>query len=346
MTITRAIPIALTALSLTATAAAARGAEDPDAARAAGRFQQGVELYREGSYEGALAEFRKAYQLSPSYRVLYNIAQTQYALHDFVGAHKSLLQYITEGGGEIGTDRRAQVDEMSARLAERIGHLQISASVPGADIRVDDVSVGLSPLPGPVPVNVGTRRISAIKSGAPAAVRVVTVAGRETLKVELVLDESAVAARAPARNASTSAATATANASPAVRETPTAATLKSAPAPSKPSRSGLIVSMSTTAVLAVATGICGYLALGAQKDLEDQVGTYPNTRDKIEDARTKSRNYGYLTDALGAATIVSGGIALYFALTQGHGPAASDARAKSSLVLAPTVGGMVVQGRF
>ena len=90
----------------------AQPAEEGDSARAAARFQQGVELYREGSYEGALAEFRKAYQISPSYRVLYNIAQTQYALHDYVGAYRSLAQYTTEGLGDITPERRAQVDEM------------------------------------------------------------------------------------------------------------------------------------------------------------------------------------------------------------------------------------------
>jgi len=81
--------------------AQSKGTADEDSAKAAVRFQQAVELYREGSYEGALAEFRKAYQISPSYRVLYNIAQTQYALHDFVSAHRSLVQYMAEGRGEI-----------------------------------------------------------------------------------------------------------------------------------------------------------------------------------------------------------------------------------------------------
>src|SRR5512141_2517800 len=80
--------------------------EETDAAEAAARFQRGVDMYREGGYEGALAEFRKAYQIIPSYRVLYNIAQAQYALHDFVGAHKSLMQYVNEGGSEISTERR------------------------------------------------------------------------------------------------------------------------------------------------------------------------------------------------------------------------------------------------
>jgi hypothetical protein len=107
----------------------------------------------------------------------------------------------------------------------------------------------------------------------------------------------------------------------------------------------LIVSLSTTAALAVGTGVFGYLALGAQKDLKDQINTYPNTKATIENARTKSKNLGYVTDAFGAATLVSGGVALYFAITQGGG-SPKPKKAVGPIVLAPTVGGMVVQGGF
>src|SRR5512145_374016 len=89
--------------------AVAYAAPEAESGKAAVRFQQAVELYHEGNFEGALAEFRKAYQLSPTYRVLYNIAQTQYALHDFVGAYKSLIQYMAEGRGEISGERLMQV---------------------------------------------------------------------------------------------------------------------------------------------------------------------------------------------------------------------------------------------
>jgi hypothetical protein len=314
-------------------------AADDDTTKAGARFQQGVELYREGSYEGALAEFRKAYQLSPSYRVLYNIAQTQFALHDFVGAYKSLIQYMAEGRGEISGERLMQVDDMSAKLRERIAHLQITTNVVGADIRIDDVSVGSSPLPGPIPVNVGKHNVTAWKTGLPTASRTLAVAGKETVKVELVIDETSVASAtaSPERGGAAASAGAT--------------IAKTQPA-SPPGRTGLIVSLSTTAALAIATGVCGYLALGAQQDLKDQVATYPNTRDNIDNARSKSKNWGYVTDALGAATIVSGGVALYFALTHSTGAQGQKAdkqrteRKESALSLAPTVGGMVLQGSF
>lgn len=321
------LSIALTALFVQT--ARAQSPDETSAGRAAVRFQQAVELYREGSYEGALAEFRKAYQLSPSYRVLYNIAQTQYALHDFVGAYKSIKQYIAEGGNDITADRRTQVDEMSMKLAERIAHLQIITNVAGADIRVDDVSVGKSPLTETLPVNVGTRKVSAVKAGAPEAVRVVTVAGKEILRVDLRVDESLTSATSRA------AAPASAHANLVTRTEP----------PSTPGHTGLIVSVSTTAALAVATGVFGYLALQAQSDYKDQLNKYPNTRSKIEDARTKSKNLGYITDAFGAATLLSGGVAAYFALTYSSAPSAKGAK-PNVVGLAPTVGGMLLQGSF
>jgi tetratricopeptide (TPR) repeat protein len=314
-----------------ATTAQAQGTEDADSAKAAVRFQRAVELYREGSYEGALAEFSKAYQVKPSYLVLYNIAQTQYALHDFVGAYKSIMQYMAEGAGEIPADRRAQVDEMTVKLVGRIGHLQISTNVSDADIRVDDVSVGISPLPGPVSVNVGTRRVSASKAGFPDAVRVLTVAGKETVKVELQIDVPTVTSAKLAPSAGI----------------PSVSLIAKSQAPSAPSRTGLIVSLTTTAALAAGTGVCGYLALGAQKQLNDQINTYPNTRKNIEDARTKSRNYGYVTDVLGGATLISGGVALYLAIIHsGDSPTQKSTKTNRPIALTPTMGGVVLEGGF
>ncbi len=319
--------------------AESRNTTSPAAEDAATRFQQAVDLYREGSYEGALAEFRKAYQISPSYRVLYNIAQTQYALHDFVGASASLRQYVSEGGGDIPADRRVQVDEMSAKLEERIAHLQISANLSGADLRIDDTSVGVSPLPGPIAVNVGTHKVSAFKAGSPEAVRMITVAGKESMKVDLKLEELVVAHDQAG----------VVSPVPTFPGQPSSQTLSIAKTPPSgtPGRTGLIVSLSTTAVLAAGTGISGYLALAAQKDLKDQIDTYPNTKAKIDDARSRSKRYGYMTDALGAATLLSGGVALYLAIThRSDSPKAKSGKVAEPIALVPTVGGMVVAGSF
>lgn len=304
----------------------AGASEETDAAEAAARFQRAVDMYREGGYEGALAEFRKAYQISPSYRVLYNIAQAQYALHDFVGAHKSLVQYISEGGGDIPADRRVQVNEMFAKLAERIARIQVTTNADGADVRIDDVSVGSSPLPEPIAVNVGTRKVSVFKSGSPVVFRVVTVAGKETLKIELRVEE-------PSRPVLVAATGST-------KPAPIMVTTEARPSST---RIPLILSASVAVTCAVATGVFGYLALDAQKKFKDQVNTFPNDRHQIEDARAQSKRYAYLADGFGAATLVSGGLAVYLALTHTW---SKPVKPSQQVVLAPTPGGMVLQGAF
>lgn len=323
----RSLLLVLGLVSLLGSGSAA-ASEGTDAAEAAARFQRAVDMYREGGYEGALAEFRKAYQISPSYRVLYNIAQAQYALHDFVGAHKSLMQYVNEGGNEISTERRLQVDEMFARLGERIGRIQVTTNVSGADIRIDDVSVGTSPIAEPIPVNVGTRKVSAIKAGSPEMFRVVTVAGKENLKIELRIDE-------PSRPLSAASISSS-------KSLPITVTTE---ARSEPSHIPLILSASVAVTCAVATGVFGYLALDAQKKFKDQVNTFPNSSTEIENARTQSKRYAYLADGFGAATVVSGGIALYLALTH-HWSKPKSTKTTQEVVFAPTLGGMAVQGTF
>ena len=177
---------------LTSSAMAARPADTSnptDKARAS--FHHGVQLYNEGSFEAALAEFRRAYQISPNYRLLYNIAQTYFDLHDYVNSSKNLKQYLQEGGNEIAATRRLEVSDLNQKLEDRIAYLDIVCNLDGADIRVDDLSVGVSPLTSAVPVNAGPRRISAVKLGHPVAARMATVVGREKAKVIMDIAASA-----------------------------------------------------------------------------------------------------------------------------------------------------------
>jgi len=183
------------ALLLLLAAAPARAAEPNPRAldEARTRFQAGVQLFHEGSFDAALAEFRKAYSLAPSYRVLYNIAQVQFELHDHVEALKTFRQYLQEGGADIPPDRRAQVEGEVQKLERRVSLVEIVVDVDGAQILLDDVPVGTSPLRLPVMVNAGNRRITATKPGRVTTARALTVAGGDRVTVELKLPEVAVA---------------------------------------------------------------------------------------------------------------------------------------------------------
>jgi len=95
------------------------------------RFQRGVALYREGSFDAALAEFRRAYEIAPNYRILYNLAQVQVERHDSVAALSLFGQYLQQGGSELDAERRAQVERDMQSLRGRVVDLTVECNVAG-----------------------------------------------------------------------------------------------------------------------------------------------------------------------------------------------------------------------
>ena len=303
--------------------------------KARASFHQGVQLYSEGSFEAALAEFRKAYQLFPNYRLHYNIAQTYFDLHDYVSSMKHLKQYVQEGGSDLTAERRRQVSELNQKLEERIASLEIACNLDGADIRIDDMLVGVSPLNSAVLVNAGPRRITAIKAGYTVAARMVTVSGKEMAKVSL--EVAALAKRPAAVLAQSMVADDADDGTPSV-------VIRNESAKRPPLKIGLISSTVVMGGCAIATGIFGVLTLNAKRDFNNELGRIPNTKDNVDSARTKMKHDAYLTDAFGAATLVTGGMALYFLLSDTGSKKLSGK--KSSVALAPTVGGLLLHGQW
>jgi tetratricopeptide (TPR) repeat protein len=319
----RTAPFPLAVVTLLATVAlaaplrAAPEGSDVDEARA--RFSSGVQLFHEGSFDAALAAFRKAYQLAPSYRVLFNIARVQLELHDHVGALRSFRQYLADGGSEVPPERRAQVEDELRKLEQRVCTLEIAVSVDGAELQVDDLPVGRSPLPAPLLVNAGVRRVTASKPGRVTTAQSVTVAGGDRARVELTLPE-AMAAR------------------------PLALSAPPAAAAERP-RTRMWVALATTAALGVGAGTFALVTRQAKLDFESQLATFPNTKDSIDRARRRMVVDAAITDGLAGATLISGALTVYFALSHA-GAEPETGRKRAQVHLAPTPGGLVVHGRF
>jgi hypothetical protein len=151
------------------------------------RFARATELYEENNLPQALAEFRKAYSLAPNYRVLYNIGQICYLMQDNPCAYSAFSSYLEQGQSEIPDRRRQEVQRDLARLQVRVAKLRISADRPGAEVTVDDVVVGVTPLTEPVLVAAGRPRVRVTLEGYAPATRMVEVAGMETVRVDLHL---------------------------------------------------------------------------------------------------------------------------------------------------------------
>jgi tetratricopeptide (TPR) repeat protein len=155
-------------------------------------FQRGVTLYGEADYRGALVEFNRAYVLAPNTAVLYNIGETSYQLRDYAGALETFERYLATSGPSDA--HRAELESSVSELRHRIGHLTVVTAPSGAEISIDDRGVGKTPFEKPVMVNIGHLKVSASIPGRPPATTYVDVAAEDKLSVALELPEASLVA--------------------------------------------------------------------------------------------------------------------------------------------------------
>jgi hypothetical protein len=144
-------------------------------AEAKERFARGLHLFENGDNGGALAEFKRAYDLVPNRLVLYNISLVYSAMGKPVEAVQSLEQVLSDPGPlkpEYLERARTTKDEQE----RRIGTLEVQVNVPAA-VEVDGVKAGEAPLTQPLRVAAGEHVVGAMASGYLPVRQTTTVAG-------------------------------------------------------------------------------------------------------------------------------------------------------------------------
>ena len=310
-------------------AAPAIGASSTAEARE--RFQRGVALYREGSFDAALAEFRRAYEIAPNYRVLFNLAQVQVERHDSVAALSLFGQYLQQGGSEIDAERRAQVEHDMQALRTRVAELTVESNVAGALLSIDGVESGTLPLAGPVLVNSGVRQVTLAKPGYQSVSRSLTIAGAQPLRLVLPLQSTGDGpdiTRAGGRSAND-------------------AHLATGAGRSRPLSSAFWVS-------AIATGLCagtavtfGIIAENKNQKLDDELNRFPVDAQGISSARHSLKTSAAVADAFTGAAIVGAVASVYFALSSGETSEAPTKKARAErLQLGASGSSVVLSGAF
>jgi hypothetical protein len=174
------------ALALLVTPARAIGGR-PDKAEARRHFQVGVSAAEAGAYAEAIVEFTRAYELSPNFAVLYNIATAQEAVGDEPAALTTFERYLAEGGTAIPAARRADVGARMKQLTARTGVIVPHVSPDGARVTLDGAALAPQALGRAQRVKLGAHELGAAKEGYADATRAVTVASGDTIDVTLAL---------------------------------------------------------------------------------------------------------------------------------------------------------------
>jgi PEGA domain-containing protein len=273
----------------------AGGESAPLVAAARSHFLRGVQLYRSEAYDAALAEFSRAYESAPNYRILYNLAQIQAQRHDYVEALKLFRRYVADGAGDVAEARVSEVEAEISELEQRISRLRVETNTDDARLFINDTWVGVLPQTEPLLVNAGIYRVRAEKAGYISAWRVVTLTGGDDLTLNLELSAE-IEIDPPLTPPSVSAAP--------------------VPAPRRSvDRTALWTSLATTGAL---TGAClsfGFVTGQANARLDRLLATYPAPRDSIDRSRARVRNLAALTDAFGVAAATALGFSAYFYLS-------------------------------
>jgi hypothetical protein len=294
--------VAVSSLTLMATRASAQAAPPGAAApsadakadtsdpveRARLHYERGLQLFNEENYDAALFEFDRAYELAPSYKILYNMGRIQRQQHNYAAALRSYARYLREGGAGVPADRRTEVEKEIAVLKPRVAAVTVKVNVDGADVYADDIPVctatiesacvGKSPLQAPIMVNGGRHKITATKPGYAPATSLVSVVGSDAIDVKLDLVSYA----------------------------------QPVATPTNPWKLPMYIGWGVTAAGLITAGVTGVLASNAKDDQAAAVDRFGTTRDELDQAKDKTRTLGNVTDGFLIGSAVTAVVSTYF----------------------------------
>ncbi len=271
------VAVALLILGLEAPPAHAAGkAATADKAEARRHFQVGVAEAQAGAYREAAIEFSRAYELSPNFAVLYNLAQAQAALGDAATALTTFERYLAEGGMAVPEEKRAKVARETKELVARTGSIVAHVAPETARLTIDGAEISRASMGRALRVNVGVHKLAASDEGHVPAEQVVTVASSDTANVSIVL---------------------AADAAPRPNPAPPPAAVERPP--------------STTPSLAARAPV-----LPASPPFRLVEQQQPAAPEPVRSNGTVQRTIGYLVGAVGLAGLVTGGVLYGVARTQ------------------------------
>jgi len=275
-----------------------------DVKRAASHFERGLQLYNDAEYRLALIEFERAYQLVPNYRVKYNIAQVSIQIGRYAHALRALEAYLEEGGDQISSERRTQVEADLKMLAGRTARVAVTSNVEGAEILLDDSVVAQTPLSAPLLIDAGEHRITVRQRGYQPRTEGVTLAGGDEVEIGIELVP--------------------------VKKTEPVVIVKEVPnqrqagpgfdrGVEKDEFPYATVAWVTTGVLAAGAVASGVIGLTHKRELDNLAVPDPdqdeNVRDDMDDAQKKAQTWFLVSDILTGTAVVAGAVSLYLTLS-------------------------------
>ncbi len=349
---TRSIPAALALSLLLAPAAHAADPKSNPAAPAGAvpisdeakkHFKAGVDFLQDpdgARYEEAYREFKEAYRLSPSWKILSNLGLAALKLERVGEAVEAYERYLSEGGKDVEPSERAQV-EKDVRLSKAQGHtLVLRSTAPGAVIVTDE---RVRTTGGPV--------VNAYTIPAGKDLRIMVVAGQHVLTAKsggrsVKWDTSLAADKASEHVFSMEAAT------PSTPAGPTSTGEKAPPASdtpigtaASPLRTAGFVTAGVGGALWIGSVFTGLSAKSKESDLDKACPDRAHCPRSNEGTANSAKKMATVTNVLLVSGVVFAGAGVTL-IVLGKPKASEGASLQLAPVATPGGAGGVLLGRF
>jgi tetratricopeptide (TPR) repeat protein len=151
-------------------------------------FQEGTRYYNDGEFLRAAEAFRKAYEIRPIWKLLFNIAQAEAAAKRYGLALEAFESYMARGGDEVSLMRSEEVMTEMTRLRMLVSVLEVDAP-DGISVLIDNYKRATLPASRPIRVAVGKHEVKLMMDGRLVYQESVEVVGNVTASVRYAPEE-------------------------------------------------------------------------------------------------------------------------------------------------------------
>jgi hypothetical protein len=144
-------------------------------------------LFNNSDFAGAATKYEQAYDLSKDPRLLFNLAICEKNLRHYARTQALLVQYEHDLGARIAADDRATVDAALAAIQNLVGPMRLAVTEAGAEVSVDGLPAGVTPLAAPLRLDLGDHTLSVKKAGFTPFEQTVKVAGGNETAIAITL---------------------------------------------------------------------------------------------------------------------------------------------------------------
>ena len=166
--------------------AAANAGDNAEAAR---HYEEGVAAAKLTQWAKAHESFLKAWKITQHYQIAANLGRAELKLGKYRDAAEHLAYFLREASG-VTTEERQAAQTMLDEARAKVGAVTIIVDRAGAEVLVDGVAIGKSPLGREVFVEPGKRTVEAKLGGFGDDRRALDVAAGTSPRVLITLSQS------------------------------------------------------------------------------------------------------------------------------------------------------------